>query len=93
MNCDIYHRAFIFHMLIDLSEDMTPIILLLSSLDQKSRSHGHFVEKSFPLIILRTVFHSGFIFHMFIGVISRTVFSQNFHISHADWSCRGYAPY
>ena len=43
-------------------------LLLLSSLDQKSRSHGHFVEKSFPLIILRTVFHSGFIFHMFIGV-------------------------
>jgi len=59
-----YHRAFIFHMLIDLSEDMNPIDFGFTRLI-KMRST---LKKGFPLIIFRTVYPRAFIFQMINGL-------------------------
>jgi len=64
---NIYHRAFIFHMLICLERDMTHIDIELNRLKVKVRRIT-FGKKLVSLpIILRTVYHTPFRFHMLIG--------------------------
>jgi len=62
----IYHSAFIFHMLIGLDGNMTPINIDL--IRSKVKVKNHFCKKWFPFIILRTVYCRAFIFHMLIGL-------------------------
>jgi len=56
---------FIFHMLICLNRDMTHIDIEVKGQGQKD----HFCKNWFYLIMLRTVYHRGFTFHMFIGLV------------------------
>jgi len=53
-------------MLVGLDGNMTPIDIEVIREKVKVRRIT-FVKKWFPLIILRTVYHRGFIFHMLIG--------------------------
>jgi len=59
----IYQRVFIFHMLIGLDKDMTRIEIIRSKVKVRRIT---FVKKTFPVIILKTVYHTAFI-HVLIG--------------------------
>jgi len=62
----IYYKTIIFHMLIDLGKDMTHIDFDFTRLSGQCHK-GHFCkrkQKRFPVIILKTVHHRTFIFHM-----------------------------
>ena len=61
----IYHRAFIFHILIGLGKDKTRTDFGFTN----SRTHGSLLlKKWFPFIFLRTIYHRAFISHMLIGL-------------------------
>ena len=51
-----------------LSCRITCHVLVLGSLELRSRSQGFFCIKWFPLIFLRTVYYRAIIFHMLIGL-------------------------
>ena len=63
----IYHKAFIFHMLIGLDRDLTHIDIGVIRSKVKVRRIT-FVKIWFSLIILKTVYHRGFIFYMLDGL-------------------------
>ena len=54
-------------MLNGLGEDMP--LLIMCSICQRSRSQGSLEKTKFSLIILRTINHRAFIFHMLIGLM------------------------
>jgi len=66
-----YHRAFICNVLIGLSEDKTPIAFgFTRSKGKVTRvTFVKLCKHGFMLIILRTVCHKAFTFHMLIGSI------------------------
>jgi len=63
----IYHRDFIFYLLISLGEDMAPIDSGFTRSKVKV-TRVLFVKQWFLLIILKNIYHRAIIFHILIGL-------------------------